>query len=376
MRARRIVVAALVLAWATHLLVTQWVNADSPAPGPTGVVVQMRERAVVTGPRIALADVCRLAWTGLEVPAGDGGPIGESLLMEAPAGRATLEVGIDQVLRVLGEAGVSAADIRLEGAVRCVVTIAEDPKSDEAGLLEWAGVAGAPATRPATRPSPVAALSEPAEVDFVGPAGSLGEVLKLDLASRLELPAGAIQLAMAPDDARFALRTDVAASHVRPLKVDDLGPVAWAVTIDGVETELHAQAAAMVTRAVAAGPLGTGHVIREQDLSEQRVRIARLEERGMAVEEAIGQQTVGPWKEGEALTARRLVPWMLVREGEFVTVHLVRNGIEISVLARALEKGAYGQVIRATSEVTGQEMLIRLTAPQVGRMVEPGSERR
>jgi flagella basal body P-ring formation protein FlgA len=163
---------------------------------------------------------------------------------------------------------------------------------------------------------------------------------------------------------------------VRPLKVDDLGPVAWAVTIDGVETELHAQAAAMVTRAVAAGPLGTGHVIREQDLSEQRVRIARLEERGMAVEEAIGQQTVGPWKEGEALTARRLVPWMLVREGEFVTVHLVRNGIEISVLARALEKGAYGQVIRATSEVTGQEMLIRLTAPQVGRKVEPGSERR
>src|SRR5688500_1831837 len=106
-RARRILVAAMVLAWATHLLVTQWVNANPPAAvapaGQTpGVLVQMRERAVVSSRRIVLADVCRLEWTGPAPAAVDGGPIGESLLLEAPAGRGELQIGIDQVLRVLG----------------------------------------------------------------------------------------------------------------------------------------------------------------------------------------------------------------------------------------------------------------------------------
>ena len=383
MRARRILVAALILAWATHLLVTQWVNANppaavasaNPAAPDTGVLVQMRGRAVVKGRQIALADVCRLEWTGAEPAAADGGPIGETLLLEIPTDRNDLQLGIDQVLRVLGEAGVNAADIRLEGEMRCLVTIAAAPKNDEAGLMEWAGLAGdhpatRPSTRPATRPSLAAHPAQPAELEFLGPLGSLGEMLKLDLASRLELPAGSVQLTLSPADAEFALRTDVAPSHIRPVEVDDLGPVAWAVTIDGQETAVHATAWAAVTRAVAAGPLEKGQVIREQDVSEQRVRIDRLADRGMPISAAIGQQTVGPWKEGEVLTPRRLVPWMLVREGEFMTVHLVRNGIEISVLAKALEDGAYGQVIPATSEAIGQEVHVRLTAPRVGRMVE------
>jgi flagella basal body P-ring formation protein FlgA len=62
---------------------------------------------------------------------------------------------------------------------------------------------------------------------------------------------------------------------------------------------------------------------------------------------------------------------MLVREGELVTVQLVRNGIEIRVLAKALESGSFGQVIRATSDATGQEIQVAMTAPQVGRLVQP-----
>jgi flagella basal body P-ring formation protein FlgA len=378
-RARRLVLAALVLAWATQLLVTQWaagsaLAGDSALAGEV-VRVRMLASAEVTGAKVRLGHVCTLEWVGAAVSRGDAGRVEDAVIAEAGAG-GTVTVEIGPVLRALSSAGLKPGEIRLDGAVRCVVSLKPaDPHGDEAGLMAWAG--GSSADGPATRAAPPQAPAGEAEarlevefVEFHGETGSLGELLRHDLARRLELAPETVQLTFAPSAMESLKRTGVAVRHIRPLKADDLGEVSWTVVVEGEEMRIGAQASATVTRALAARELPGDLVIQEKDVEAQRLRIRRLADRGMEVSAAVGRRTVGPWQAGEVLTAGRLAPWMLVREGEYVSVAMVRNGVEIRVLAKALDRGAYGEVVRAISETTGQEMRVVMTGPKLGRVEE------
>ena len=380
-RARRLVLAALVLAWATQVLVTQW--AAGAVVGWTGhaadgVRVRMLASAEVSGAQVRLGNVCTVEWLGAEHRAADGSRIEDVVIAEVGAG-GTVTVEIGPVLRALSASGLKPDQIRLDGAVRCVVSLKPaDPNGDEAGLMAWAGGSSAevPATRPAppaTRPAEPPARVEPEFVEFHGETGSLGELLRQDLARRLELAPETVHLAFGPSAMETLKRTGVATRNIRPLKADDLGEVSWTVVVDGQEMQIEAQASATVTRALAARELPGDMVIQEKDVEAERLRIRRLADRGMEISAAIGRRTVGPWQAGEVLTAGRLAPWMLVREGEFVSVAMVRNGVEIRVLAKALDRGAYGEVVRAISETTGQEMRVVMTGPKLGR-VEAGNE--
>ena len=100
------------------------------------------------------------------------------------------------------------------------------------------------------------------------------------------------------------------------------------------------------------------------------VRIASLADRGLTLGESVGQRAVRALAVGDVLTADRLTPRFLAQRGQLLTVQLVRDGIEIRSLVRALGDAAYGQTIKARNEMTGEVVDVTMTSPQAGMLAQ------
>ena len=373
-RARSLLIAALLLATVTQLLMVQWAGgAVTPQEQDEVLVtVRMRETAILPQASAVLSDVCVLEWIAGEPKAATSHSVGQSPLELQKSADGQFLVSVGQVLAALDQAGIHPAAIRIEGAIRCRLTVtgsenAPPPAaSDEAALLEWAGLAAEePPALPAPQPEAVSA-------DFAGRHNTLGEGLRRDLARRLGLLPHQIHLRFAPEALPLARRTDIDAQRLRPLEADDLGPVSWAVVIGSAEQTIQAQASATVTRLVAARPLAAGHVIGRDDLAGQPVRIDLLAERGLTAEEIIGQEAALPLAPGDLLSPDRLAPHLLVRRGQLLTVLRMRNGIDMRLLAVALQDGVQGQNIAARCETTGDTIQVTMIRAQVGRHEQSG----
>ena len=413
-KVRKTLVAALVLAWATQTLVSQWAGGAEPPPAKSSakkpaeggiVTVVMRDDAKVTGGAVRLGDVCRLLSEGDAPKAGDGRAVGDLVLAYRDPDAAAVTVGIEQVIRLLGDNGVGAARVRFQGPIRCQVAFAGDAPakanasaavSQEVGLLEWAGEPVpeqlAPAAEqnaaPAEQNAPPAdaftdaAPASPRDEGGVkwgendwSPAGTngplpLAELLRRDLADRLNLPADGVQLRFRDPSAAYLDATGVAASQVRPTRAADLGPVAWVVTLDGRSVDVAADATAEVTRLSVAQPVGRGQIIRAADVVSQPATIRRTGDRGLTLAEVVGQEAARTLDVGDVLTGNSLAPRMLVRRGQYVSVTLVQNGLELRTLDRALDDGGYGQTVKVKNDTTGEILHVVVTGPQTGTLVD------
>lgn len=379
-RARRLLLAAMLLAWATQLLVTQWARGrELEAPrGEASVIVHMRPSAQVTGASITLEDVCFLEWKGPPPSTGTAGSIQRIIVASPRTAEATIVVELEQVVQALAQASIRPEQIQVTGPIRCEVRFARSAdagviKSQDALLREWArqsAQANVSQAAPAPEAIPNDAPVGESRPDFIGAHGTLGELVRRDLARQLGLSLESVHLKFAREDAQIIQRTDIAADKVQPLRISDLGQVAWTVEIAGRPRAVLAEASATVTRALALRPIRAGQLIRATELDGQQVRIHRLAERGVTPAEAAGQEAAREVPAGELLSKQSLVPRVLVRRGQLVTVESMRSGIQTRVLAQALEDGVMGQLVKARSESSGEILHITMIAPQAGRLTD------
>ena len=404
-KARKTLVAAMVLAWATQTLVSQLAGGAEPAApatraaSPASVTVVMREEARVAGRAVRLGDVCRLS---CDDPDQQRAMHGLVLSYRDPDAAATT-VGVEQVIRLLGDNGVGPARVRFQGPIRCEVSFEPAEPAEPAGnasvasrqdvaLLEWAGEplppqpaapdpsADAFADAPAAD-APAAPRSEGGEGgvqwgdndwsrDGDRAALPLAELLRRDLAERLKLPVDEVQLRFRDPTAGYLMQGGVTASQVRPTRAADLGPVAWSVSLAGRDVSVSADATAQVTRLAVARPIGRGQIIRAADLVEQPATIRRTSDRGLTPAEAVGQEAARTLDVGDVLTPESLAPRNLVRRGQYVSVTLTQNGLELRTLARALDDGGYGQTVKVKNDTTNEILHVVVTGPQTGNLVD------
>ena len=406
---RNAVLAALVLAWATQALVSQLARGAEPPPVATGktaetavVTVAMKDAARVGGGAVTLGDVCRLSADAALPPAPDGRPLTDLVVAyrdpatsDAPAAT----VGVEQVIRLLADNGVGPARVRFQGPIRCDVTFADPAaanaspaQSQDDALLSWAGEAVAPKPAPAPQkpaePAPAAPVP-PADAFAVSasPASDggvqwptndwsqngptpLSELLRRDLADRLKLPEENVELRFRDPNAAYLNRGDIDLQQVRPTRASDLGPVAWTVTLPAGSFSISADAAATVTRLTVAQPVGRGQVIRSGDVVAQPAVIRRLSERGLTLAEAVGQEAARTLAVGDVLEGDSLAPRLLVRRGQYVSVTLHQNGLDLRTLARALDDGGYGQTVKVKNDTTGEILHAVITGPQTATLVD------
>ena len=256
--------------------------------------------------------------------------------------------------------------------------------SQEVALLAWAGgaapaaAAAPPQPEPQVEPQVDAFAAPPADDGGVRWGGEndwshdgplpLAELLRRDLADRLKLPADSVQLRFRDPSAACLNATGVGAAQVRPTRAADLGPVAWAVTLDGRTLDISADATAQVTRLAVAQPVGRGQLIRAADVAAQPALIRRAGDRGLTLAEVVGQEAARTLDVGDVLTPASLAPRMLVRRGQYVSVTLLQNNLDLRTLARALDDGGYGQTVKVKNDLTGEILHVVVTGPQAGTL--------
>ena len=403
-KVQKSILAAMVLAWATQTLVSQWAGGAEALPAAKAsatagtVTVVMRDAAKLAGDAVRLGDVCRLSCEGDAPVAADGRAVGDVVLAYRDPDAKAVTVGIEQVIRLLGDNGVGPARVRFQGPIRCEVSFADADRpaaaahaapavSQEVALLAWAGgVAPAAAAPPQVEPQPEP-QPEVAPDAFAPPAADdggvrwggendwshdgplpLAELLRRDLADRLKLPPESVQLRFRDPSAACLNATGISAAQVRPTRAADLGPVAWAVNLDGRTLDISADATAEVTRLAVAQPVGRGQLIRASDVTSQPASIRRTGDRGLTLAEVVGQEAARTLDVGDILNSNSLAPRMLVRRGQYVSVTLLQNNLDVRTLARALDDGGYGQTVKVKNDTTGEILHVVVTGPQAGTL--------
>ena len=398
-RLRWALLGALILAWATHLLTTQWAGGaihvpssfQGQAAAPDSVLLlHLRARAEVRGPHVTLADVAFIEWNGPAVVRGLGElPIepSEPAQQEPPAEPGDEVVSLEQIIAALEAAGVDLEQVQVHGPVRCQVkrlaAVESAPPqvdSDAGALLAWAGSGRERAEIALVEPEPKgpreAGSSAPKappparSAEFIGRHNTVGEVLRRDLARRLELPVEQIQLRFAPEDMGLLQRTGVEEADVRALSAGDLGSVAWSVRLEGREIPIMADASATAWRAVAVQRIAARQVVRTGDVIGQQGRVDRLADMGVSPSAAVGQEAVRQLEAGQVVREEDLAPRLLVQAGQLISVQEMRYGTAIRGLAKALDDGWHGQLVRAQREGSDEIVQVQVTAPQAGRIVD------
>ncbi len=327
--------AATLMALATHLLSTSLARGDEAAPASEPVIVTLRAQATAVQGRVTLGDLCTL----------EGLP-------EAFAGRTiTLTDGVvsmSDIVRHLTEAGVREDRLHVQGPIACKVTFiaGEQIEIGDESAGEWSDLA-APQS------------NEDTAADM-----ALSQRLRDDLASRLGLPIDTIDLSFRGSDAALAARRDVVVFGSQ--RADDLGSVSWFIRVDGKDETIRADAEATVTRPTVVRPIARGQTIRPEDLELRPSRIRRLAERGISLDEAVGQRAARNLDVGTALEPGQLQPTLLVKRGQRLTIVTGHGGISISLIAQSQGDATFGQSVRARVDSTGEMLSVRIVGPQLG----------
>lgn len=403
-KAIRILIALMILSWATQTLYAQWgYGQELPAemrfvPGTShfaeGATLEMRAEATVVGGEVTLRQVCR--WSDRDQPAFE--PIGDLLVMRIPDRTRFRSVEMSEIKSILHDAGVNLAFVRFAGPVTCTVARSDVHYDEKTALAQWIearqpkaevdDVSEAPELAPeASEPMPAAAVEpqpapEPVNLDPPGRAGrpeqkayrSLRDALVEDLAARTSLPADALQITFSAKDAQALtltephFRFDIDARRAR-----GLGNVTWDVAIlsDGgsTQTTVAATARAWQRQLVLVRPVSFKQVFRDQDVTERRALVDRLaDEPLLSREQTIGQQAARELKPGTVVTASLIEPVPLVKSGQFVSIEAAHGGVRVRSVAKAMENGAFGQTIRVKNEATKDVFEVTITGPQQAQM--------
>ena len=314
-----------------HLIkATLLAAALAPAAYAADVALELRSEAKVVGGQITLDQVCRIDG----VAPGDDAKLAN--IPVAVVGREKyLHVGPGDIEHALRQAGVSPAEVELYGSRRCLIERLDVSYDEQAALTDWA--------------------SEPADERLVPSAETLADVLRRDLAKR----AGRTDLVIDFAEAEAVLNLPTAAFDVTatPRTLKTVGSVRWDVTVtrDGA-TERHTVSADVqmpVETLVLAEPVTAEGTVQASAVEVKTVLMDREPRHPLAtLADLEGAAARRDLPAGEVLTLRHLRPVPLVRRGAFVTVTVGRGNVRVKTVAKALEDGAKGQVIRVRDEAT------------------------
>lgn len=350
-----------------------------PSEARRGVLLEIRPEATIHGVEIKLRNVCR--WS--DADAAFFTPLADLIIARCQPNAAFQSVSLEEIKKTLRGAGVSLATVHFAGTTGCTISRNDIAYNEQEALQQWidakqgkappipAGQTPAKqplAVHPAAVPEPVAASAKQQPAD---PAvQTMRELLISDAALQFNLPLDVLQVTFNPADEKvLALSGPQFKFNVNSRRLYNLGDVSWDVQIitdtGSKKVTVAANARAWQKQAVVTRPLAYKQVIRDTDLSEQRVLVDHLPDEPLAtIQQSIGQQAARELKPGMILTSRMIDPVQLVQTGQLVSVTLNQGGISIKTVLRATESGAYGQSVHVKNESTSESYEAIVTGPQ------------
>jgi len=395
----QIVIAVVLLAWATQVLLHQWgFGAEVPqATDPqekfvaggrlaAGATLELRGDATVVGAEVKLRQVCR--WEDADAPVF--APVADLVIARIKGASPFKTVSIDQIRSTLHDAGVNLAMVKFAGPISCTITRSDASYDEVAALQMWAETKEKPdddgadpqnAQQGATTDSvlprassklpPAGRVSLPASTE---PVRSLRAMLIDDLSIRLGIAEDLLQVTFNPKDEKLLnLSEPLFKFNIEPWQVRDLGEVSWAVTVvtgaGSQKAVVIAHARAWEKEVVVAKPLSYRQVIRPEDVSEKRVLADRLPfEPLLASGQIVGQEAARDLKVGTVVSNRMVDAVPLVKPGQLVTISLKVGSVQIKTVGRAMESGCYGQTVKVRNDTTRDIFDVIMTGPQEGSM--------
>ena len=420
----RLMIALTVLAWATQTLFTQWAHGQEvpeaqkrteftdgfgaerfmpTTPGSMiGATIELRAEATVVGTEIKLKQVCR--WSDHDAAAL--APLAEFTIGRVATGSPFRALTLAELKSMLRDAGINIAAINFAGAASCTINRGDTKVDGQNALAQWIDAKqgkteslnnpvkigpklGEEKAKPQAAEEPQLASEKPA-----GPASSalvveqksfrtLRDALQSDLVERLGIPLVSLNISFKGSDERvLALSEPGFQFEIEPIRVRNLGEVAWTVKIrvprapgsnegaaDTQKVTVTANARMWQQQVITARPLTHKQVIREEDVADRRALVDRLpDDTLIGRSQAVGQMAGRDLKPGTVLTAKLVDPVQLVRAGQFVTININNGSVAVKTVARAMENGSYGQQIRVKNEATNDVFTVTLTGPQTASM--------
>lgn len=338
--------------------------ADETSASREPASIRLWPTAVVTSERVRLEDIAQISTDGRAVNSTlrlcvVSGPI--------PEGGSTV-LTLADVQEAVRVAGIPPTAVLFRGAARCEVSRPRPMISESAK---------APTTRPARK------ATIEAKPPAAPPAETLEALLRQQLAARLADLGGTVSVRFTPA-ARRALALGPPQYHFRvhDRSDDGLGLVSLAVDVleDGrvVDTvAIVAEVELIKPVVVARQAVNRGEVIQAKHLMLAERRFTRMRDIGISDMAALVGQEAGKFIErGDMITPHDVRARALIVRNDLVTVTVRRETAVVSMVAKAMENGTYGQTINVRSEATGEPFPVVVTGPRTAevRSVGPGVE--
>jgi flagella basal body P-ring formation protein FlgA len=412
----QVMVILTILAWATTTLLHQWgygqdaatltispemTSGDKFVTGGAsgfGGTLELRGEATITGGSVSLRQICR--WSDADALVFKS--VEDLTIAHISDTTAFQTISVEDLRKVLHDAGVNVAIINFAGEANCTVARGDARVDESTALKNWIDArqnptsatlaneeaAPLPATRPVieqvTAAVPVAAATaEPAAEVDVAPAPAarrLRDLLAADVCQRLGIVPETIQMTFSPEDDRvLSLAEPLFKFDIKPLRVRGLGAVSWDVTIvtetGNREVTISAVARAWEDQVTVAKPIAYKEILQEADFTTRHVLVDELPDLPLIrLDQCVGQQAAADLQIGTIMVARLVDPVPLVRGGQLVTVVLTEGSVQIKTVGRALEPGTMGQTIKVRNEATRDTFDVTVTGPQEGRLSGSATE--
>jgi flagella basal body P-ring formation protein FlgA len=352
-----------------------------------GGTLELRPEANVIVGDVKLKQLCR--WG--EDDNATFAAVADLVVARVDEGKPFVSVKLDDVRAILEGAGMNAAAVRFTGAAACTVSRADVNVDTATAFNDWARTqeqskaASRPVpevfgttTAPTGQPLPATPQgAKPADNQGSAAIRTLREQLVTELATRLQLPAEALQMAFDPRDEKvLALTNPPFKFQILPRKFRNLGSVNWdVVVITGAgeqKMNISAVARAWQDQVVAARPIAFKQILRAEDVEEKRVLVDTLADAPPpARSQVVGQQASLELKIGAVLTANSVDSVPLVRTGQLVTVTVSQGAVSIKTAARAMDSATYGQPVKLRNEITKDVFEAIVTGQQEASVGSP-----
>ncbi len=141
----------------------------------------------------------------------------------------------------------------------------------------------------------------------------------------------------------------------------------------GIVLQVEAEVSLPELVVVASRSVRRGEILQESDLQLAAPPRTRLVEPAYHLEEVVGKELKRSLSPGQAVSGAALQSPRLVRRNEIVTVYVRAAGVQVRTMARALEEGGKGEVVRVQSlDASRIKHLARVTDFQVVEILAAG----
>jgi flagella basal body P-ring formation protein FlgA len=229
---------------------------------------------------------------------------------------------------------------------------------------------------PKNQVNPADSASAPAPELAEAPQTSLKDLLVNDLTARLGLRQNQLQLEFDPRDQRtLALTAPRLTFQIDSSRAAGLGAVSWTINIRNGSSErtatVSARASAWEDQVVLTRSLSSGQMIQKSDVTLRHALVEKLTPgKILDPSDAIGEVASSAMERGDVLSENAVRAASIVQAGDFVTVAMDIDSMKIETVARALDSGPKGGIIRAKNEATGQVYQVSVTGPGTGYVTQ------